>query len=54
VIFSLPSRSVWEFFVVVNFVGIPQVCAVWTHNGDELTLPDVLPGFKVEAKRFFE
>ncbi len=24
------------------------------HNGDELTLPDVLPGFAVPVKRFFE
>ena len=24
------------------------------HNSDELTLPDVLPGFKIEAKKFFE
>jgi Uma2 family endonuclease len=24
------------------------------HNGDELTLPDVMPGFSVQAKRFFE
>jgi Uma2 family endonuclease len=24
------------------------------HNSDQLTLPDVLPGFKVEAKKFFE
>ena len=24
------------------------------HNGDELTLPDVLPGFSVPVRRFFE
>ena len=24
------------------------------HNGDELTLPDVLPGFAVAVRRFFE
>jgi Uma2 family endonuclease len=24
------------------------------HNGDELTLPDVLPGFAVQVKKFFE
>jgi Uma2 family endonuclease len=24
------------------------------HNGDELTLPDVLPGFAVPVRRFFE
>ena len=24
------------------------------HNGDELTLPDVLPGFSVPVKKFFE
>ena len=24
------------------------------HNGDELILPDVLPGFSVPVKRFFE
>jgi len=24
------------------------------HNGDELTLPDILPGFAVPVKRFFE
>jgi Uma2 family endonuclease len=24
------------------------------HNGDELTLPDVLPGFAVPIARFFE
>ena len=24
------------------------------HNGDELTLPDVLPGFSVAVRRFFE
>ena len=24
------------------------------HNGDELTLPDILPGFSVPVKRFFE
>lgn len=24
------------------------------HNGDELTIPDVLPGFAVPVKRFFE
>ena len=24
------------------------------HNGDELTLPDVLPGFSIEVKKFFE
>jgi Uma2 family endonuclease len=24
------------------------------HNGDELTLPDVLPGFAVSVRRFFE
>ena len=23
------------------------------HNGDELTLPDVLPGFAVQVKDFF-
>ncbi|VTT98129.1 unnamed protein product [Gemmataceae bacterium] len=24
------------------------------HNGDELALPDVLPGFAVKVKAFFE
>ena len=24
------------------------------HNGDDLTLPDVLPGFRVPVRRFFE
>jgi hypothetical protein len=38
-----------RFFAVVNSVRIPQR-AYWMHNSDELTLP----GFTVEAKKFFE
>jgi Uma2 family endonuclease len=32
----------------------PDELPVRLHNGDELTLPDVLPGFAVPVKAFFE
>ena len=48
--------------VVVLLDPVTQSAAVYRedefpirmHNGDELTLPDVLPGFAVPVKQFFE
>lgn len=51
---GVPVTLVFDPKIEAVAVYRPDELPLRLHNGDELTLPDVLPGFAVPVRRFFE